>query len=151
MRAATLQTFLHLQQQIDNSTEQVVMTAHPSSSSTKTGIIKFDNVAFSVGIANLSAFKSSGKFVCEKEGLYLFSVSIVSATNHAYFSMYQNNNVLSYTYIGYNSNNPSTLRYTGTAVHALQLRLNDSVWVYYDVPFHVESGFWSTFTIAKIK
>lgn len=43
------------------------------------------------------------------------------------------------------------MRYTGTAVHALQLNLNDSVWVYYDGTYHVKSGVWSTFTIAKIK
>ncbi|VDI23363.1 Hypothetical predicted protein, partial [Mytilus galloprovincialis] len=128
MRAATLQTFLHLQQQIDNSTEQVVMTAHPSSTSTKVGIIKFDNVAFSVGINNLSTYQSSGKFVCEKEGLYLFSVSIYSSSNNANFCMYLNGNAISYTWIGYNSNAPSSMQNTGTVVNALQLRLNDSVW-----------------------
>lgn len=154
MRAATImnnQTFIHLQRQIDTSTEQVAMTAHPSSSPTKSGIIKFDNVAFSVGIANLSAFKSSGKFVCEKEGLYLFSVSVYSNTNDAFFNIYLNGKRISYTYIGYNSNNPSSMGNTGAAVHALQLRLNDSVWVTYPGAYYVGSSDGSTFTIAKIK
>lgn len=129
----------------------VAMTAHSSSSLTKYGIIKFDNIAFSVGMYNQSTYKSTGKFVCESQGLYIFSVSIYSSTNGAYFSIYLNGNRISHTWIGYNSNNPSSMRYTGTAVHSLQLNLNDSVWVYYDGTYHVESGVWSTFTIAKIK
>ncbi|VDI06924.1 Hypothetical predicted protein [Mytilus galloprovincialis] len=154
MRAATImnnQTFIHLQQQIDNSTEQVAMTAHPSSNYNKAGIIKFDNVAFSVGIKNLTAFKNSGKFVCEKEGLYILSVKIYSNTNGAHFYISLNGNTISYTKVSYNSNHPSAMENTSTAVLTVQLRLNDSVWVFYPRAAHVAGIAWSTFTIVKIK
>ncbi|VDI23358.1 Hypothetical predicted protein [Mytilus galloprovincialis] len=154
MRAAAImnnQTFIHLQQQIDNSTEQVAMTAHPSSNSNKAGIIKFDNVAFSVGIKNLTAFKNSGKFVCEKEGLYILSVKIYSNTNGAHFYISLNGNTISYTKISFNGNHPSAMENTSTAVLTVQLRLNDSVWVFYPRASHVAGSAWSTFTIVKIK
>lgn len=127
------------------------MTAHPSSIPLKSGIIKFDTVAFSVGINNISAFKNNGKFVCEKEGLYLFSVSMESFTNNAKFLIYLNDNVISYTMIGYNSNIPSAMKNTGTAVHALQLHLKDSVWVQYSNSYYTTTGDGSSFTIVKIK
>lgn len=46
------------------------MTPQLSCSGTKRGIIKFDDVKFSVGINNLSAYKSTGVFVVEKEEIY---------------------------------------------------------------------------------
>lgn len=53
------------------------MTAHPSSGGTITDtIMKFDDVRFSEGIKNLGAYKNTGKFTCENEGLYLISASI---------------------------------------------------------------------------
>lgn len=126
------------------------MTAHPSTSMLKAGTIKFDDVLFSVGINNLSAYKNTGKFICEKSGLYLISTSIYSMDNNAQYKIYLNDIEISYTRIGYNSNNP-TMVHTGSVVVVLNLRLNDSLWVYNFGNFHVQGGKWSTLTIAKIK
>lgn len=53
------------------------MTAHPSSPGTiSNNIMKFDDVKFIVGIKNLAAYKNTGKFTCEQEGLNIISVSV---------------------------------------------------------------------------
>lgn len=126
------------------------MTAHPSTSTTKSGIIKFDNVAFSVGINNLPAFKSTGKFVCENNGTYLISTSIASRSIDAHYFIYLNGIEISTTLIGFNANRPSLWYYTGSVVLVLPLRLKDSVWVHYPGNFYIYNGLWSTFTIVKI-
>lgn len=61
------------------------MTAKLSFRGTKRGIIKFDNVKFSVGINYLSAYKSTGEFVVEKEEIYKISISICDSNNSAHF------------------------------------------------------------------
>ncbi|XP_071181361.1 uncharacterized protein [Mytilus edulis] len=144
------QTLTQLQRQIATSNELVSITAHPLSSPTKAGIIKFDDVAFSAGIKNLTTYKSSGKFICEKEGLYLISVSIRSLSNGAYFVIYQNSGLISYTEIGYNSDGGS-MAHTGTVILALQVHLNDSVWVYFPGAYRIKGGRWSTLTIIKLR
>ncbi|XP_063396750.1 uncharacterized protein LOC134681185 isoform X2 [Mytilus trossulus] len=144
-------TLVHLQKQIDDSTEQVAITAHPASTSTLQGIIKFDYVTFSVGINNLPTYKSTGKFVVEKEGLYMISVAIYSKTNDAYYCIYLNGNVISYTKIAHTSSPPSSMSHTGTVVVVRQLRPNDSLWVYFPGNYYTEGGVWSTLTIVKIK
>lgn len=108
---------------------KVALTAQLTSRPTSRGIMKFDNVIFSVGFNNLPAYKSTGKFNCEKSGLYLITASILAEVNHAYYQLYLNNNAISSTFISYNHKNPSGIGYTGTIVLALQLRPNDSVWV----------------------
>ncbi|VDI62281.1 Hypothetical predicted protein [Mytilus galloprovincialis] len=127
------------------------MTAQPVSTQTKTGIIKFDNVQFSVGINDLSTYKSTGRFTCETGGIYLISASIVSNINGAYYYIYLNGNQISQTSIGFSSSPPSTMYHTGTIVLARQLRPNDSVWVYAGGNNYVQGGVLSTLTIVKVK
>lgn len=129
----------------------VVMNAQLVSSSTKAGIIKFDDVKFSAGINDLSAYKSTGKFTCETGGIYLISASIMSNTNVADYYIYLNGNQISKTYIGYTSSPPSLMYHTGTVVLARQLRPNDSVWVYSDSDYYMYNGLLSTLTIVKVK
>lgn len=82
----------------------VAVTAHLTSTTTTTGsILKFDNVRFSVGINDLAAFKSTGKFVCERKGLYMISSSIRSDSNDAHYYIYLNGNAISYTITGFTS------------------------------------------------
>lgn len=45
----------------------VAMTAHLTSGTSANRIMKFGDVKFSIGINDLAAYKSTGKFVCEKK------------------------------------------------------------------------------------
>lgn len=128
----------------------VAMTAHLSTDSSPSGILKFDDVKFSVGINNLTTYKNTGKFVCERKELYMISSTIMSEANGAHYVMYLNGIKLSDTYIGYSSSPPSTMYHTGTAVLARQLLPNDSVWVQKS-SYSVHGGFYSTLTIVKVK
>lgn len=107
----------------------VALTAQLTSNPTLVGIMKFDNVILSVGYNNLPAYKSSGKFICERNGLYLISASIASGANNAQYYLYLNNDMIASTYISGSTNYPSTTWNTGTIVLALQLRHSDSVYV----------------------
>ncbi|CAC5389014.1 TRIP11 [Mytilus coruscus] len=140
-----------IQQKITTDEQQVAMSAHPASDTFSSGIVKFNDVQFSIGINNLSTYKSTGKFVIEREGLYLISSSIFSGTNGAYYYIYLNGDQISYTSIGNDSNNPSLMQHTGTLVVARQLRSNDSVWVNIRSGITIPAGHSSTFTIVKIK
>lgn len=129
----------------------MAITAHPSSSTRLSGIIKFDDVTFSVGVNNLTTYKNTGKFVVEKDGLYLISIAISSNNNRAQYHINLNGNVISYSRV---TGIPSFLvQYSDTVnvVVALQLRLNDILWVSYPHSFYIEGRLWSTFTIVKIK
>lgn len=127
----------------------MAITAHPSSSTRLSGIIKFDDVTFSVGVNNLTTYKNTGKFVVEKDGLYLISLAISSNNNHAQYHINLNGNVISYARV----TGSFLEQYSDTVnvVVALQLRLNDILWVSYPHNFHIEGRLWSTFTIVKIK
>lgn len=127
------------------------MTANPASPQFKAGIIKFDDVKFSVGINNLSTFKSTGKFTCETGGIYLISASIMSYTNNAFYYIYLNGYQISFTQIAYSSSPPSTMYHTGTVVLARQLRPNDVVWVQQNIDFYIYHALLSTLTIVKVK
>lgn len=143
--------FSDLQKQINDSTELVAMTAQLKSSSPKTsGILKFDNVRFSIGISNLAAYKSTGKFVCERKGLYMISSSIMAKRNGASYYIYLNGQEMSETYISYATSNPSDIYHTGTVVFTLQLLPNDSVWIH-NPGYEMSGALHSTLTIVKVK
>ncbi|CAC5416510.1 unnamed protein product [Mytilus coruscus] len=126
-----------LNAKVNAMNSRVALTAHPSSGGTLHGILKFDNVKFSVGINNLPTYRSTGKFVVEKEGLYLIAVSIFSDANNAYFYIYLNGNRISETRIGYTSSPPSLMQHTGTVVVVRQLLLNDSLWVSFPGTYYI--------------
>ena len=85
--------------------------------------ILFNNVHHSYGITNstLSKFKSTGKFVCEKEGLYLIASNIISGKSGSLFKIMKNQEELSRTYIGYYGSGTSYHSGTGIAVAILQI------------------------------
>ncbi|CAG2201221.1 unnamed protein product [Mytilus edulis] len=136
-----------LEKQID---EKVALTSHPLSRSIVKGgnIIKFNSVAFSVGINNLSAFISSGKFVFETPGLYLISASLpVYQSGNPEFHIVLNGLYISSTEIGQTSVNSWR---SGTSVVARQLVVNDSVWVQAAGDILFGGNKWDQFTIIKI-
>ncbi|XP_063448250.1 uncharacterized protein LOC134727792 [Mytilus trossulus] len=128
MKKQENKTMSVMQTQINKNSERVAMTAHPSHTATITNtIIKFDDVKFSVGITNLATYKSTGKFTCEQEGLYIISASVMSLTNNAEYFIYLNGNPISDTFIGQHSN---TNVHTGAVTVTRKLKLNDQVWLY---------------------
>lgn len=127
------------------------MTAHLTSSATAAGILKFDDVSFCIGINNLASYKNTGKFICEKKGIYLISASIMSTSNYGFYYIYLNGRQITNTMTGYNSNSPTTVHQTGTVVVALQLHPNDTVWLYNTASYTMKGGLWSTLTIVKVK
>lgn len=125
------------------------MTAQPSTGETITNtIMKFNDVKFSVGITNLALYKSTGKFTCEHEGLYLISASVMSYTSAAYYYIYLNGSKISETNIGQHSDNYS---HTGAVTITWKLNLNDQVWLYAARSWYLYSGTSSKLTIIKIK
>jgi len=50
-------------------------------------IVRFPRIVTVYGISNKSAFKNSGKFVCELAGFYLFSVHILTKSNDAAYQI----------------------------------------------------------------
>lgn len=126
------------------------MTAHPSRNiETSSGaIMKFDDVKYSIGITNVSAYKNTGKFVCELEGIYIISASVMSYTNGAEYYIYLNGNTISDTYIG---NHSGKFDHTGAVTFVRKLNPNDKVWLVASGSWHFYGGWYSKFTIIKIK
>ncbi|CAG2197926.1 unnamed protein product [Mytilus edulis] len=75
---------------------------------------------------------------------------INESTEQGDYYIYLNGNIISETRIGYSSSPPSSMYHTGTAVLALQLHPNDSVWVY-NPGYSMNGGLYSTLTIVKVK
>ncbi|VDI69475.1 Hypothetical predicted protein [Mytilus galloprovincialis] len=134
--------------EFERSTKRVAMTAHPSTQGTISNtIMKFDDVKYSVGITNLSSFKTTGKFTCEHEGLYLISASVTSYTSGAQYYIRLNGNDISYTYIGQHSGGYA---FTGAVTVTRKLNPNDQVWLYAAGSWYLYSGIPSKLTIIKI-
>ena len=109
--------------------------------------MKFNVIETQVGITKLSEFRSSGKFICEKKGLYLISVYMYSDTNGAQYYIYKNRHIVSKLYIGTHS---IGWAHTGTGVVSVDLQVGDAVWI--KVPLSLSVGIqYSCLTIVKIK
>lgn len=108
--------------------------------------IKFDDVRTSIGIKNLSTFKTTGKFSCEVEGLYHISVYIVSYTTSSMYSIYKNTNKLTTTY----SDTAGNIQTFAVAV-VVEMNVGDTISVIPDTNMHVYARHWSCITIAMIK
>ncbi|XP_052076028.1 uncharacterized protein LOC127714106 [Mytilus californianus] len=120
----SLQTaYNHTISTFQQKTQLALMSYLPGGDQQITGILKFSDVKFSVGITNLSAYKSTGKFECEMSGIYLVSASIVGTTKGVDLNINLNGNIISYTRISEGN------WQTGTAVLAVQLLNNDKLWV----------------------
>lgn len=125
------------------------MTAHPLTPGTVNGtIMKFEDVKYSVGITNLEAYKNTGHFTCEHEGLYLISAYVMSHTSNAKYSINLNGNRISQTCI---SQHVNTYIHTGAVTITRELNINDKVWLSPSGTWYLYSGLYSALTIIKIK
>ena len=114
-------------------------------------IIKFPDTKTVYGISDINGFQTSGQFVCEVSGVYLFSVHIMSRSNDASYQMLKNSMNISHVYVIYTSD--TGLHYnTGTGVMAVQLNVGDTLYVKADgTDMYTYSGTNSCMTIIKIK
>ena len=103
------------------------------------------------GISDINRFQTSGKFVCEVSGVYLFSVHIMSGSNHAEYQMLKNNMLLSYVHVIYTSPTSGTHYNTGTGVMAVQLNVGDTLNVKADNNMYIVGPSYSCMTIIKIR
>lgn len=115
-----------------------------------TDLIKFDDVRTYVGIENVYPFKHSGKFTCEKAGLYHISVVVTSNTDRAGYSIYRNDDLLLLkVYIATHTGN--AWEHTGTGVIAIKLYVGDTISVKKELKdMHVYGSMYSCLTIVKI-
>lgn len=106
-------------------------------------IIQFNDVKFSFGINNLSTFKNNGKFVCEKKGIYLVSVTMTvrsSDSDSAFCIMHNGFNLCS-------SSQPDSGYRSYSITIVMNLKINDNVWIIHGKPV-VPS--YSYFMIIKV-
>ena len=113
-------------------------------------IAKFPITKTVYGISDINGYKTSGKFVCEVSGVYLFSVHIMSESNNAVYQMLKNNMILSHVYVIYTSQPSGSHSNTGTGVMAVQLNVGDTLYVKASSNMYI-SGSWSCMTIIKIR
>ena len=112
-------------------------------------IAKFPATKTVYGISDIHGFRTSGKFVCELSGVYLFSVHILSQSNNAIYQMLKNNMVLSHVYVIYTTD--TGLHYnTGIGVMAVQLNVGDTLYVKASTNIYIQSSY-SCMTIIKIR
>lgn len=126
------------------------MTAHsPRNIDISHGdIMIFDDVKYSIGIPNVSAYKNTGKFICELEGLYIVSASVMSYTSTAQYYIKLNGNLISETNIGHHS---GIDYFTGAVTVTRKLNPADQVWLEAYGSWNFHGGLYSKFTIIKIK
>lgn len=113
-------------------------------------VLKFDDIRTQTGIISISSFKSSGKFTCQKEGLYLISSWVFSDTNFATFGVYRSSKKLAQGYITFDSDD-NTSAGTGTAVISVELQVADTVYVKTENDMRAFDGMRSCLTIVKLK
>ncbi|CAC5357457.1 unnamed protein product [Mytilus coruscus] len=135
-----------IMQRVSQANEKVAVTTCVSVDGVvhHNNAIRFDQVRSHVGILDMAAIRTTGKFTCEKGGVYHISVVINTPTDHASFSIYMNGNSVSKLSISSDSHVD-----TGTSVVALELQIGDIVWVQADTDTHVYFH-WSCMTVVKL-
>lgn len=109
-------------------------------------IVKFDIVKVSLGIRDLSSFRTSGKFKCEHDGVYLVSVSLTAYNTLIDYLLKVNGN--EYTRVYEDNNKVSYQR--GATTMILNLHANDMVWIELNQAMYVD-GLASCISIILIK
>ncbi|VDI75930.1 Hypothetical predicted protein [Mytilus galloprovincialis] len=89
-------------QEIALKQQKVALTACATAASTVPGgtVVHFPNIKTNIGITNLSAYRSTGKFVCTVAGLYHVSAVMMSNTNDENYYIYKNSYRMIRAYYG---------------------------------------------------
>ncbi|CAC5422871.1 unnamed protein product [Mytilus coruscus] len=115
-------------------------------------IINFSDVKLSNGIENVKKFKSSGTFICEKQGIYLVGVYIMSYTKEAHFEIMKNGIIVSRVKVRPDLGSTEDNYHTGTGIIAVQLNANDTLNIQAGYrKMKVDGGGYSCLTVIKMK
>ncbi|XP_071135341.1 CAP-Gly domain-containing linker protein 1-like [Mytilus edulis] len=131
-------------QEVALKQQKVALTACATSSTVPGGtVVHFPNIQTNIGITNLSAYKSTGKFVCTVAGLYHVSAVMMSSTDGQYYYIYKNSDRMITTYYG------KVHSYvTRTSVFVTMLDVGDEITVWTAVSQYIYE--YSCFTIVKL-
>lgn len=110
-------------------------------------VLQFSDIRTQFGIRNVYGFRATGKFNCEIGGVYLMSAWILSSINGAEFAIFKNRNNIAQAFITNNSDGKSS---TATAVVAVDLRVNDQVWVQAVSRMYAGTSHRSCITVVKL-
>ncbi|CAC5402052.1 unnamed protein product [Mytilus coruscus] len=139
--------FVTLMEKVANINKKVAVTSCADPRKTA-GIVTFPFIKSSVGITDLNRFRYSGIFHCESPGLYIISVYIVSSTKHASYRVYKNSHLLTDVHMTGNSNDAFDYG-TGTALQAVDLKIDDTLSVELGNNVAIEGASLSCITIIK--
>lgn len=92
-------------------------------------VIPFTNIKTAHGVRDVNSFKTTGRFVCERQGLYLISAQIMSTTKGAEYRIIQNDQELALVQIVPFHDSDAHNYHTGTGLAVVHLNQNDQIWI----------------------
>ncbi|VDI54160.1 Hypothetical predicted protein [Mytilus galloprovincialis] len=135
-----------LQEIIANIQTVVVTGCYGVGDIVPAGSLKFPDIKTSIGVSDLSLFKSTGKFTCQVPGYYYIAVTIMSLHSNLKIEIMRNSTAIHWQYVTTYYKDRSYWR-SGAAVVALKLKYNDNVWIKQVSPKYI---YQSCLTIFKI-
>ncbi|CAG2198864.1 unnamed protein product [Mytilus edulis] len=107
--------------------------------------VKFPNIHSKVGISNagVTAFQSTGKFICETTGLYFISAELRTNCNSCSYHLKKNDDIIAF---GASAASPHMA--TNTISLVVEAQANDKLFVYAGVTVNAD---YSCLTVIKIK
>ncbi|VDI49174.1 Hypothetical predicted protein [Mytilus galloprovincialis] len=113
-------------QDLISNIQPVVLTGCSVGSTASAGSLKFPDIKTSIGVSDLSSFKSTGQFTCQVPGYYYITVTTMSLSNNPRIEIMRNYTAIHWQYMTGNAHNYWT---PGAAAMALELKSNDNVWI----------------------
>lgn len=146
-------TVTSLEKEIEDMKTPVAMTSCSSVGTVEKGdIIRFPDIATIYGISDntKNSFIQTGKFTCEKAGLYLVTVSVMSLSYNACFNIKRDGQLLRNVQVVPHSSSSNNF-HTGTGSVVVMLDVGETVYsnVIETMTFHHENRY-SCMTITKI-
>ncbi|CAC5389432.1 unnamed protein product [Mytilus coruscus] len=109
--------------------------------------IMFSGIITSNGLnhTRLADFQNKGYFTCDKDGLYLISVSLTSPTKSARVDLYKNDNILQYMYLQHVASDELT-----TFAALERLSIGDTIIAKAGTTVHIHSTYRSVLSVFQL-
>ncbi|XP_063426900.1 uncharacterized protein LOC134710467 [Mytilus trossulus] len=142
-----------IETKLDHMNETVALTAcFVYDTTSEAGTIKFPAIKTAIGITDLSGFQNTGKFTCDKSGIYIFSV-FIAHDGKDYFEYFMNKNTNSLSRVivsgDTQSSTPHTY-HTGSGTVVVQMDVGDTLHASMTSSEEIE-GRYSCLTVIKIR